>query len=53
MTFTLDPQVNHEELAEEPSSHSTPSTPSVAEVSDTSNSLTTAEAPVENSLSRA
>ena len=51
MTFTLDPQVNHEELAEEPSSPSTPSTPSVAEVSDTSNSLTTAEAPVENSLS--
>ena len=51
MTFTSDPQVNHEELAEEPSSPSTPSTPSVAEVSDTSNSLTTAEAPVENSLS--
>ena len=51
MTFTSDPQVNHEELAEEPLSPSTPSTPSVAEVSDTSNSPTTVEAPIENTLS--
>ena len=51
MTFTSDPQVNHEELAEEPLSPSTPSTPSVAKVSDTSNSPTTVEAPVENTLS--